>query len=109
MRRRYGRAAGASSGPYALNSPGTIDADYRGEIALIVINHGDAPFVVKGARVWRRWSSRKSAGCSGLKPSNWMRRQEAKAVYYLSSGRHFAFIVKQWYESGKIEMNKTGA
>jgi dUTP pyrophosphatase len=30
-----------------LNSPGTIDADYRGEIALIVINHGDEPFVVK--------------------------------------------------------------
>lgn len=35
-----------------LNTPGTIDADYRGEIALIVINHGDAPFVVKrGARL----------------------------------------------------------
>ena len=30
-----------------LNSPGTIDADYRGEIALIVINHGQAPFVVQ--------------------------------------------------------------
>jgi len=30
-----------------LNSPGTIDADYRGEIALIVINHGNEPFVVK--------------------------------------------------------------
>jgi dUTP pyrophosphatase len=30
-----------------LNSPGTIDADYRGEIALIVINHGEEPFVVK--------------------------------------------------------------
>ncbi len=30
-----------------LNSPGTIDADYRGEIALIVINHGDDPFVIK--------------------------------------------------------------
>lgn len=30
-----------------LNSPGTIDADYRGEIALIVINHGAAPFVVQ--------------------------------------------------------------
>lgn len=30
-----------------LNSPGTIDADYRGEIALIVINHGKEPFVVK--------------------------------------------------------------
>jgi dUTP pyrophosphatase len=30
-----------------LNSPGTIDADYRGEIGLIVINHGQEPFVVQ--------------------------------------------------------------
>ncbi len=30
-----------------LNSPGTIDADYRGEIALIVINLGEDPFIVK--------------------------------------------------------------
>ena len=30
-----------------LNSPGTIDADYRGEIQVILINHGDAPFPVK--------------------------------------------------------------
>ena len=30
-----------------LNTPGTIDADYRGEIGLIVINHGDQPFLVK--------------------------------------------------------------
>jgi dUTP pyrophosphatase len=30
-----------------VNSPGTIDADYRGEIGLIVINHGQEPFVVK--------------------------------------------------------------
>jgi len=35
-----------------LNSPGTIDADYRGEIALIVINHGQAPFLVhRGMRL----------------------------------------------------------
>jgi dUTP pyrophosphatase len=35
-----------------LNSPGTIDADYRGEIALIVINHGDKPFVIhRGMRL----------------------------------------------------------
>ncbi len=30
-----------------LNSPGTIDADYRGEVGLIVINHGQEPFVVR--------------------------------------------------------------
>jgi dUTP pyrophosphatase len=30
-----------------LNSPGTIDADYRGEIALVVINHGEQPFIIK--------------------------------------------------------------
>lgn len=30
-----------------LNAPGTIDADYRGEIKVIVINHGQEDFVVK--------------------------------------------------------------
>lgn len=30
-----------------LNAPGTIDADYRGEIGIILINHGQAPFVVR--------------------------------------------------------------
>lgn len=29
-----------------LNTPGTIDADYRGELKVILINHGDKPFVV---------------------------------------------------------------
>ena len=35
-----------------LNAPGTIDADYRGEIGVILINHGEAPFVVsRGMRI----------------------------------------------------------
>ncbi len=35
-----------------LNSPGTIDADYRGEIKVILINLGEAPFVVsRGMRI----------------------------------------------------------
>lgn len=35
-----------------LNSPGTIDADYRGEVIVMLINHGKEPFVVKrGERV----------------------------------------------------------
>lgn len=29
-----------------LNTPGTIDADYRGEVGVILINHGKTPFVV---------------------------------------------------------------
>lgn len=29
-----------------LNTPGTIDADYRGEIGVILINHGREPFVI---------------------------------------------------------------
>lgn len=39
-------------GVTALNSPGTIDADYRGEIGVILINHGQEPFTVKrGERI----------------------------------------------------------
>lgn len=35
-----------------LNTPGTIDADYRGEIGVILINHGKTPFVItKGMRI----------------------------------------------------------
>jgi dUTP pyrophosphatase len=30
-----------------LNSPGTIDADYRGEIKIIMVNHGKDDFIVK--------------------------------------------------------------
>ena len=35
-----------------LNAPGTIDSDYRGEIKVIVINHGDQPFRIgRGMRI----------------------------------------------------------
>jgi dUTP pyrophosphatase len=33
-------------GVTVLNSPGTIDADYRGEVKVLLINHGKEPFVV---------------------------------------------------------------
>jgi dUTP pyrophosphatase len=39
-------------GVTVLNTPGTIDCDYRGEIGVVLINHGDAPFVVtRGMRI----------------------------------------------------------
>lgn len=39
-------------GVTVLNSPGTIDADYRGEVGVLLINHGREPFEVKdGERV----------------------------------------------------------
>lgn len=39
-------------GVTVLNAPGTIDADYRGEIGVILINHGAAPYtIVRGARI----------------------------------------------------------
>src|SRR5882672_12759016 len=33
-------------GVTVLNAPGTVDSDYRGEIQVLLINHGDAPFVI---------------------------------------------------------------
>lgn len=39
-------------GVTVLNSPGTIDADYRGEIKVILINHGKEPFTIeRGMRI----------------------------------------------------------
>jgi dUTP pyrophosphatase len=39
-------------GVTVLNAPGTVDPDYRGEILVPLINHGDVPFeVVRGARI----------------------------------------------------------
>ena len=35
------------NGVTLVNTPGTIDADYRGEIRIILINHGTEPFVVR--------------------------------------------------------------
>lgn len=50
VRPRSGLAA--KHGVTCLNSPGTIDADYRGEVKVILINHGQEPFVIKrGERI----------------------------------------------------------
>ena len=45
IRPRSGLAAKSNIG--VLNSPGTIDSDYRGEIKIILFNHGDKKFTVK--------------------------------------------------------------
>jgi len=45
VRPRSGLAA--DYGITLLNSPGTVDSDYRGEISVIVINLGDRPFTIK--------------------------------------------------------------
>ena len=50
VRPRSGLAA--KHGVTVLNSPGTIDADYRGEIQVILINHGGEAFTIKrGERI----------------------------------------------------------
>lgn len=50
IRPRSGLAA--RHGITVLNAPGTIDADYRGEVQVILINHGAEPFVVsRGMRI----------------------------------------------------------
>ena len=50
MRPRSGLAV--EHGVTVLNAPGTIDADYRGEVKVPLINLGDAPFTVtRGMRI----------------------------------------------------------
>jgi dUTP pyrophosphatase len=50
IRPRSGLAA--KYGITVLNTPGTIDEDYRGEVGVILINHGESDFLVqKGDRI----------------------------------------------------------
>jgi dUTP pyrophosphatase len=50
VRPRSGLAA--KHGITVLNAPGTVDADYRGEIGVLLINHGDVPFAIRrGERI----------------------------------------------------------
>jgi len=50
VRPRSGLAA--KHGVTVLNAPGTVDADYRGEISVLLINHGAVPFTIRrGERI----------------------------------------------------------
>ena len=50
VRPRSGLAA--KHGVTVLNAPGTIDADYRGEVKVPLVNHGREPFVIaRGERI----------------------------------------------------------
>ena len=50
VRPRSGLAA--RHGVTVLNSPGTIDADYRGEVQVVLINLGESPFAIRrGERI----------------------------------------------------------
>lgn len=50
VRPRSGLAA--KEGVTVLNTPGTIDADYRGEVKVCLVNHGDKPFqIIRGFRI----------------------------------------------------------
>jgi dUTP pyrophosphatase len=50
VRPRSGLAA--KHGVTVLNAPGTVDADYRGEIGVPLINHGEVPFTIRrGERI----------------------------------------------------------
>lgn len=50
IRPRSGLAA--KHGVTVLNSPGTIDSDYRGEVCVLLINHSDKDFIIqRGMRI----------------------------------------------------------
>ena len=50
-----------------LNSPGTIDSDYRGEVMVLLANLGEAPFEIAAASASPSWSS-----------SAWSRRRSSR-------------------------------
>ncbi len=78
VRPRSGLAA--KHGVTILNSPGTIDADYRGEIGVILVNLGERAFTVSRGIASRNLSSPPSAGRNGWKLIAWTKPNAAAAV-----------------------------
>ena len=52
-----------------VNSPGTIDSDYRGEVQLIVINLGQEPVVIQRGQRSLKWSFSELFGRGGRRSS----------------------------------------
>ncbi len=66
VRPRSGLAA--KHGVTVLNAPGTIDADYRGEIGVLLINHGATPFPIRrGERIAQMVIALRGAGGTGFR------------------------------------------
>ena len=63
------------------NTPGTIDSDYRGEVKVILINHGDEPFADPPRRAHRpAGPRRRDAGASSTRSRSCTRRRAARAA-----------------------------
>ena len=65
VRPRSGLAA--KHGLTVLNSPGTVDADYRGEIGVILVNLSNTDFKIEMANALRNWSLQNTNGQIGSK------------------------------------------
>ena len=77
------------SGITVLNSPGTIDADYRGQICVILINLSDKSFILSlstAATASRKWSS-PNANKLSLCKWKFYRKQNAARVVLDTRGR----------------------
>lgn len=85
VRPRSGLAA--KNGVTVLNAPGTIDADYRGEVMVILVNHGQESFTVHRGD-WRR-------SCAGLRPRPALGDAKCRAKQCLRT-LHVGLVLRAW-------------
>jgi dUTP pyrophosphatase len=73
-------------GVTVLNAPGTVDADYRGEIAVILINHGADPFTIhRGERIAQMVIA--SVARAEFVPALWLPESDRGSGGFGSTGR----------------------
>lgn len=78
-----------------LNTPGTIDADYRGEICVIVVNLSNEVQKIEDGKESAKWSFPSTKRCLGFHPRHSTKPTEVKAdLVILGTSRFFHGFIR---------------
>ena len=79
------------NGVTVLNTPGTIDADYRGEIGVILVNLSNTPFVIENGERVAQLVIAKHEQAEWILVKSWLKQKEVLEVLVVQEKNKFEY------------------